>query len=417
MTHTIRTKVTMFFVVGVVVMCLLFLVFKRLQDDNFNEKVRTDHFRAISWLVSMYNKSSLPENWGEYFKNFDLAYVKSRQLQRQIIENGEVVNRSQTPIGNVETLKYDNDLYLQIRDEGITILLESTSANQKEGMFLLFLLSLAMMIWLYISIYRSLLPLKELRSDIRKFAQGNLDTMCRVDISKGNDEISEVAYEFNRATCKIKDLLVSRQLFLRTIMHELKTPIGKGRIISEMLDDENKKERLVAVFERLNILINEFGKIEQLLSKSYALNYENYHFSLILEQARDMMMLDNYDERVILQDQNAPNSHLDPMLKVDFPLFSLCLKNMIDNALKYASDGKAFIGCDEHKIYVKNKGEPLKYGIEHYLQAFVREKDAKASGMGLGLYIIDTICKLHKFKLTYSYEEGQHIFSVVFNEK
>lgn len=412
MNSSIRIKVTMIFLVWVIVLCLLFVVFVRLQNDNFHEKIRTDHFRAITWLVSLYDKSALPENWDEYFKNFDLAYVRSKIAQKKILDNAEIISSSQTPIGIVETLLYNNDLFLQIRDQDIRILLKSTGENQKGRLYFIFLLSFFVMAWLFISIYLSLLPLKELRNDIKRFAQGDLDGMCHIKKRYGNDEISEVAYEFDKATCKIKDLLVSRQLFLRTIMHELKTPIGKGRIISEMLDDENKKERLVAVFERLNMLINEFAKIEQLLSKSYALKYENYHFSLILEQAKDMLMIENFSERVIVEN----NEQSDPLIKVDFALFSLCLKNMIDNALKYSNSGKIIIGCENDRLFVKNSGEALKYPIEHYLQAFVREKNTKTNGMGLGLYIIETICKLHKFNLEYAYKDGYHIFSVIFNE-
>ena len=40
------------------------------------------------------------------------------------------------------------------------------------------------------------------------------------------DEIGQVAVEFDNAVCKIRELIRSRQLFLRAIMHELKTPIG-----------------------------------------------------------------------------------------------------------------------------------------------------------------------------------------------
>lgn len=57
-------------------------------------------------------------------------------------------------------------------------------------------------------------------------------------------------------------------------MHELKTPIGKGRIISEMIKEDRQKERLIAIFLRMDSLINEFAKIENLFSKTttYTLN-------------------------------------------------------------------------------------------------------------------------------------------------
>ena len=165
-------------------------------------------------------------------------------------------------------------------------------------------------------------------------------------------------------------------------MHELKTPIGKGRIVSEMVQNETHKSRLIAIFERLDMLINEFGKIEQLLSKNYALNYQESYFSNILEQARDMLMLDKFEEKV------SVDIRQDILLRVDFGLFSLAIKNLIDNALKYADDKKAQVICDKYGIVVRNLGKPLQNPIEYYLQAFIREKGNKSGGMGLGLYII-----------------------------
>ena len=37
--------------------------------------------------------------------------------------------------------------------------------------------------------------------------------------------------------------------------------------------------------------------------------------------------------------------------------------------------------------------------------------------MGLGLYIIDKICELHKFRFEYNYSDGTHYFSIVFSPK
>ena len=109
-------------------------------------------------------------------------------------------------------------------------------------------------------------------------------------------------------------------------MHELKTPIGKGRIVSEMVQNSTHKTRLIAIFERLDMLINEFGKIEQLLSKNYALNYQESYFSNILDQARDMLMLDKFEEKV------SVDIRQDILLRVDFGLFSLAIKNLIDKS-------------------------------------------------------------------------------------
>lgn len=49
----------------------------------------------------------------------------------------------------------------------------------------------------------------------------------------------------------------ARSLFLRNIIHELKTPIMKGSLISEDLE----QTRLGQIFERMNYLLDEFSKI------------------------------------------------------------------------------------------------------------------------------------------------------------
>ena len=408
MRYSLTTKITVIFAIGFIVICTLFFMFFKLQNERILGKIGENHYNSISWLLSLYQKSNMPEDWERYFKNFDLAYVKNANLQKAIFDKGTLISRSDTLIGVVDTIRYKNDLYLRIKNQSVTILLESTLHSGNDSLLASFIIVMALFISLYVSIFRSLIPLKKLRSDIHKFAAGNMDGVCVVNFAKGSDEISEVAYEFNNAACKIKDLIMSRQLFLRTIMHELKTPIGKGRIVSEMIKDDTQKERLIAIFERLNILINEFAKIEQLLSKSYSLDYAKYRFSLILDQAKDMMLLDDFNSNVKV-DLNS-----DPLLNVDFQLFSLAIKNLIDNALKYSDDKKVIIKCDDTAIYIRNHGKPLDRSIEHYKQAFIRDNSAKASGMGLGLYIIEHICSMHKFSLDYNYIDGYHEFSIKF---
>ena len=408
MKYSLTTKITIIFAIGFIVICTLFFMFFKLQNERILGKIGENHYNSINWLLSLYQKSNMPEDWERYFRNFDLAYVKNTNLQKAIFDNGTIVSRTDTLIGTVDTISYKNNLYLRIKNQSVTILLESTLNSGNDSLLFSFIIVMALFISLYVSIFRSLIPLKKLRSDIRKFAAGNMDSVCVVNFTKGSDEISEVAYEFNNAACKIKDLILSRQLFLRTIMHELKTPIGKGRIASEMIEDETQKERLIAIFERLNILINEFAKIEQLLSKSYSLDYAKYHFSLILDQAKDMMLLDDFDSNVKVE------LICDPLLKVDFQLFSLAIKNLIDNALKYSDDKKAIIKCDNNAIYIRNHGKPLNRSIEHYKQAFIRDNSTKTSGMGLGLYIIEHICSMHKFSLDYNYIDGFHEFCIKF---
>lgn len=410
MKYTLRVRITLIFVVGFFLVSLLFYAFERLQNEQYTDKIRTNQLNAINWLVSLYNKASLPENWDEYFKNFDLAYVRDIELRNNLLSEAKSISSNETPLGIAEMIEYEGEPFLKLKNQGVVILLRSTQQSPKNTLLLAYALSVALLGGFCFSFYGSLSPLRRLMADIKRFANGELDAMCNISAPKGEDEIEQLAYEFNKAACKIKDLLISRQLFLRTIMHELKTPIGKGRIMAEMLSEANQKERLISVFERLNMLINEFGKIEQLISKSYTLNLSDYHFSLVLEQVRDLLMLDDFSKHVFIKGK------ADPLLKVDFQLFSLAIKNLLDNAIKYSAERKAILEIYDDMLCIKNPGKELEYPIEHYMQAFVRGKGQKTSGMGLGLYIIDSICAMHKYSLKYKYIDGFHCFYVIFHE-
>ncbi|AQW82231.1 ArsS family sensor histidine kinase [Campylobacter pinnipediorum] len=411
MKYSITTKITIIFAIAFSLVCILLITFSNIEKEHLIEKARDKQINAINYLLALYERANPPQDLSHYFRNFGLIYVDKKQPIEPIFENGELVFSHQTPIGMVKSVYYNNDLYLQIKNTSFEILLKNNETSSINNPLLVsFLISSILLISLYISVLRSLLPLKKLNKDIRKFASGNMEVaICTHGYNEGQkDEIGQVAYEFNNAVCKIRELIQSRQLFLRAIMHELKTPIGKGRIVSEMISNETQKDRLVGVFERLDMLINEFGKVEQLLSKSCSLEYQQCHISLILEQVRDMLMLDNFESRVTCDIKD------DVLMKVDFQLFSLALKNLIDNALKYADDRKAILICNGKQIIIKNLGKELEYDINHYKQAFVRGNinTKNTRGMGLGLYIIEQICNMHKFTLEYKYEDGFHNFCI-----
>lgn len=410
MKHSLITKISVFFVIAIILVCVLFITFARMQMNRALGSMQANQINAVNNLLELYKRNAPPSDIERYFSSYGLELVKDKNIIQNIITSGKIFFVQDTSIGEFSSVEYNNSLFLNIKNNSFVVVFESLGTkNLNDPLWVGFLLTMAVLISLYLSIVRSFTPLKKLSKNIKKFAQGNLDV--NLAAAHSEDEIGQVAQEFNNAIAKIQELIRSRQLFLRTIMHELKTPIGKGRLITEMLDDETQKERLVNVFERLEILINEFAKIEQLLSKSYSLNYQDYHFSLILEQVKDMSMLDNWDELI------NTDIECDAVINVDFGLFALAIKNLIDNALKYSADKKVAIICDENKISVANRGAALAKSFEHYKQAFIRNKDEKATGMGLGLYIIDKICELHKFRFEYNYSDGTHYFSIVFSPK
>jgi len=235
--------------------------------------------------------------------------------------------------------------------------------------------------------------------ELQKFSEGNLDIELNIHSSK---EINEVAKAINQAASSLKAIQKSRKLMLRNIMHELKTPITKGRITAEMIEDEKQKRRLIDIFEKLNTLINEFAALEAVDSK-IAPNKTAVSIKDLLDEAIHLGLFDKSH----LQIEFLANS----TIKADYRLFAIALKNLIDNALKYSPDQKALIIVRSNSIAIQSKGEPLKRSLEYYAQPFTKES---RKGFGLGLYLVQSIIKMHQMGLEYSYENGFNIFKITF---
>lgn len=408
--HSLATKITIIFGIAFSVVCLLFLLLNRVQVQNNLEIMQHRQLQSINYLLWLYKNKTPPTDIEAFFNYFGLKIVSNKNLLSSVISTGEVIFTRETDLGSFSSLLYNDRYYLYLKNPASTIFLESQEGkNAGDSLWIAFVLALVLLISIYVSILKSIDPLKTLRQSIRKFAAGDLDVVCKIDKS---DEIGEVANEFDKAVKKIKDLIKSRQLFLRTIMHELKTPIGKGRIVSEMIENDLQKKRLVDIFDRMNLLISEFAKIEQLVSGSYSLNKNEYPISLLVEHARDLLMLDEIQE---LEKISINLKNEDLSLLVDLDLMALAIKNLMDNAIKYSDDKKVIIESFDETLRVSNKGGELSQPIEYFLEPFVGT--AKKDGLGLGLYIVKNILELHNFKIKYSYANGRHIFDINFKKE
>ncbi|AJC90401.1 ArsS family sensor histidine kinase [Campylobacter subantarcticus] len=404
---TINLKITVLFVTTFLFVCALFLLLGKVQIDSYLANEQSRQKEIVEKIIyNLERKEGFSIH--DYLLSKSFKLVENERNVKHIVAKGEKVLRVNSLYGSFFSIIYHNQFFFYIEQFNTKHLYELNVSTRFEYLFLLsFFFGLFLIIFLYFSVLRSLMPLKILKKKIKNISAGKIESSS--EYSQINDEISEISFEFDHAINKIQELVKSRQFFLRMIMHELKTPIGKGRIVCEMLDNQKQKDRLVAIFERLELLIDEFGKIEKILSRNYQLNLQTYHLSLILEQAEDYLMRDDFYQKVKISYKE------DTMIVADLELFSLMLKNLIDNAIKYSDDKACEIICSGDYIIVRNKGVQLKKTFDYYLKPFMREQNTQVEGMGLGLYIISNICNLHGYNLTYSYEDDYHTFKIVFS--
>ncbi len=391
---SLRNKINLVFSITLVLLATLFIASVRYDHAKFEEH-NAAHERDIAhYLYQYYLKTGKIDE--AYLESQNVSLVKDKaqevQIERYFKEKGKYK-------------KYAVDTYrlqriILINNDRFKLFLENKNKPRYPvKRIIVFAIVLLFILFLYLWIVQSLKPLSELKEKIKTFSEGNLDIRCASD---KDDEIAEVANEFDHAVTMIRELIQSRQLFLRAIMHELKTPIAKGRLMSEMLPDEKSRARMHSIFERMNLLIDEFAKIEKITSRNFDLHISPYKMSDLAEASIDILMVENPERLVTIEIEE------DYIVKADFELFTLAMKNLLDNAIKYSTDKHVTVKIKKDRVEIINKGEALPETIENYFKPFHTSK----SGLGLGIYIVKSILDIHHMELAYRYEEGNNIFTV-----
>jgi len=392
--ESLKSKIKLIFSVTLLLLAVLFIGSLKYDRIRYEEN-NAMHERLVSHYLY---------NYYLVYGKIDEAYLESQNFFL-IKDKAKVVQIEHFFKEKNKYKKYAVDSYklqriLLINNDRFKLYLKNKNKPKYPiKRIIVFTIVFLLIIMLYFWVIRSLRPLSELKRKIKKFSEGDLNIQCASD---NKDEIAEVANEFDHAVTMIRELLQSRQLFLRAIMHELKTPIGKGRLIAEMLPDEKNKIRMHSIFERLNLLIDEFAKIEKITSKNFELHIKPYKMSDLLEASIDQLMVENPERHITM--------HIDEdyEVSVDFELFTLVVKNLLDNAIKYSVDKKVIIVIDNKQLQIINQAEALVEPLENYFKPFHTSK----KGLGLGLYIVKSILDIHHMKLEYRYEKGNNIFTV-----
>lgn len=232
------------------------------------------------------------------------------------------------------------------------------------------------------------------------------ENSIKINIGK-NNELSEITNNLNSYLEKQSDIIHSREELLRNISHELKTPITKGKFILEDIKDSEYKlevENINRVFVDIEELTNKLLQREKL--NFATLNFTEFKVSSLILEALSKLSIDD-ESKIILEVDDDFKVHADKYY------LTMALKNLIDNAMKYAIEYPIKIETKNKKLFVKNIAKELSNDFIYYIRPFTREPNQQL-GHGLGLNIVSKILQMHDFKFEYKYKDSHNIFYISF---
>ena len=375
-----------------------------LSHENFkkNEQI-FERYKPIIKMVSG-KKFYFDKDFHKNLLDMNYELFESKEEIKNILSNNKkmIFARSNKHNETFKIFEIDGKIYLFFVYFDTQILIKDLDSQNLTNSFytiFVFVSLLVVITILYINTLKKLLPLKELKDKVINFGDEKFD--FELSNSSSKDEVTLLANEFKKSAQKLKNIKESRNIFIRNIMHELKTPITKGKFLLQLEKSDENIEKLKMVFNRLESLINEFATIEELISQNRVLEKKSYFLEDLLDNAKDILMID---------DNCVKNSYENIKLNVNFKLFSIAIKNLIDNAIKYSNDKKVEVLTQNEDILFVNSGKKLEGDFEKYLEPFYSKSSNES--FGLGLYIVFNILKANGYNLLYKYEDGKNIFII-----
>ncbi len=229
-------------------------------------------------------------------------------------------------------------------------------------------------------------------------------------------EFSELQIQIKLLTNKVRVDYENLKQFTENISHEIQTPLA---IIQAKIDNIINEHAINdKQFQQVSSIQKDIQRLKQLNKKITILTkIDNHQFINVEEVSISQLVNDKVADYKELEIKNIVHLADDNLVvKIDPYLAEMLVNNLISNAIKHSLQNENIvIFTNRNSIIVSNPGEIAIKNPDNLHLRFYREKNNFKS-TGLGLSIVQKICDLYGYKMTYKFENNQHIFSILFQE-
>ena len=206
------------------------------------------------------------------------------------------------------------------------------------GYTLIALLVLTLLAFLYVR--RLLRPLDDIRQGALRFGTGRFDQPIPVRHPQGPDELGELAATINTMGEDIHQMLEAQRALLLAISHELRSPLTRARLNTELLPEgaeiAPQREALLRDLSEMARLISDLLESERLAGRHTALHREPTDPAALAREVIDELAATQPAARgIALHVAGEPAE-----LPLDRIRVRLLLRNLLDNALRHSAGAR-----------------------------------------------------------------------------
>lgn len=267
--------------------------------------------------------------------------------------------------------------------------------------------------------YNMVRPLRQMAQAAKSFGAG--DFSSRVPVTS-QDEIGQLAIAFNNMADSLATSEGTRRSFIANVSHELKTPMTTiAGFIDGILDGTIPPDRqgyylniVSTEVRRLSRLVQSMLALSRIDSGELRMNKQRFDLTNIL-----ISTLLTFEQKI--GDRNIRVEGLEEADTIfvdgDPDMIHQVVYNLIENAVKFTNEG-GYIRIslsdapDRTTLEIRNSGQGIQPDeLPHIFERFYKTDKSRSkdkNGMGLGLYIVKTILRLHGGDITAASETGSY---------
>lgn len=264
-------------------------------------------------------------------------------------------------------------------------------------------------IWLFT--YRQVRPLRGMASAARSFGEGNFTV--RVPVTS-MDEIGQLAVAFNNMADSLSSVEGARRNFIANVSHEFKTPMTTiagfiDGILDGTIPPEKQRHYLDIVSQevkRLSRLVRTMLDLSRIDNGELKLRPARFDLTGVVLSALLSLEKPIEDKKIEVRGLENTDSLF---VNGDPDMIHQVVYNLLDNAAKFTNEGgyialKLEEKSDRVTVMVENSGpgiapDELPMVFDRFYKTD-KSRSHDKNGMGLGLYIVKTIIRLHGGDIT-----------------
>ena len=231
-------------------------------------------------------------------------------------------------------------------------------------------------------------PMRVLAKNADRLGRGdNPEAMT----AKGPSEIRRVIKAFNVMQERVNRYLRERTQMLAALGHDLRSPLTAMRLRTELIDDDEARERLSASIDEMHTMV------ETTLSYAKGIGADEP-----TERTEIRGMANAIAEEIRLAGGSVDVEDGDAIMMPVRPVALMrALRNLVENAVKYGETARISfeVAATDTRILVDDDGPGLEDAdLEKVFEPFFRleaSRNRETGGVGLGLAVARTVARAH----------------------